>query len=93
MSKVMKREEQRLEDTWDLTTIFESDEAFETALKDVEQYLMDEVRKDWKKILSSININLNDSTTIDESLTYDIANQICSDGDLFNRVISAESNS
>lgn len=35
----MKREEQRLEDTWDLTTIFESDEAFETALKDVEQYL------------------------------------------------------
>ncbi len=39
MSKVMKREEQRLEDTWDLTNIFESDEAFETALKDVEQYL------------------------------------------------------
>lgn len=35
----MKREEQRLEDTWDLTNIFESDEAFETALKDVEQYL------------------------------------------------------
>lgn len=35
----MKREEQRLEDTWDLTTIFESDEAFETALKDVEKYL------------------------------------------------------
>ena len=39
MAKVMKREEQRLEDTWDLTTIFESDEAFETALKDVEKYL------------------------------------------------------
>lgn len=39
MAKVMKREEQRLEDTWDLTTIFETDEAFEAALKDAEKYL------------------------------------------------------
>ena len=39
MSKVMKREEQRVEDTWDLASIFESDDAFERELKDIEKYL------------------------------------------------------
>ncbi|MCQ9278964.1 oligoendopeptidase F [Staphylococcus borealis] len=42
MSQQLTREEQERKypnDTWDLTTIFESDEAFEAALKEVEGYL------------------------------------------------------
>ena len=42
MSQQLTREEQERKypnDTWDLTTIFESDEAFEQALKEVESYL------------------------------------------------------
>lgn len=36
MSKVITREEQQLENTWDLTSIFESDEAWEKAYQAVE---------------------------------------------------------
>ncbi len=42
MSQQLTREEQERKypnETWDLTTIFESDEAFEKALKEVESYL------------------------------------------------------
>lgn len=42
MSQQLTREEQERKypnDTWDLTTIFKSDEAFEEALKEVEGYL------------------------------------------------------
>ncbi|WP_415425770.1 oligoendopeptidase F [Staphylococcus borealis] len=45
MSQQLTREEQERKypnDTWDLTTIFESDEAFEAALKEVEGYLGNE---------------------------------------------------
>lgn len=42
MAKVMKRDEQKLENTWDLTTIFESDEAFEKEYEAVESLLGDE---------------------------------------------------
>lgn len=36
MGKLITREEQQLENTWDLTTIFKSDEDFETAYKTLE---------------------------------------------------------
>ena len=42
MSQQLTREEQERKypnDTWDLTTIFKNDEAFEEALKEVEGYL------------------------------------------------------
>lgn len=42
MAKVITREEQQLENTWDLTTIFESDEAFETKYKELEGRLGEE---------------------------------------------------
>ena len=45
MTQQLTREEQERKypnNTWDLTTIFESDEAFETALKEVENYIGEE---------------------------------------------------
>ena len=42
MAKVITREEQQLENTWDLTTIFESDEAFEEKYKELEGRLGEE---------------------------------------------------
>ncbi len=42
MAKVIERDEQKLEDTWDLTTIFEDDEAFETEYEKLEAHLGDE---------------------------------------------------
>lgn len=39
---VMKREDQKLENTWDLTAIFESDEAWEKAYKSVESRIGEE---------------------------------------------------
>ena len=41
MGKLITREEQQLENTWDLTTIFESDEDFETAYKALEDKVAD----------------------------------------------------
>lgn len=41
MGKIITREEQQLENTWDLTTIFESDEDFETAYKALEDKVAD----------------------------------------------------
>lgn len=37
MTELLKREDQRVEDTWDLTSIFESDEAWEEAFKTLEK--------------------------------------------------------
>ena len=42
MAEVMTRDEQKLENTWDLTTIFESDEAFDKEYKAIESLLGDE---------------------------------------------------
>lgn len=42
MAEVIKREEQKLENTWDLTSIFESDDAWEKAYKAVEQRIGEE---------------------------------------------------
>lgn len=42
MAEVMKRDEQKLENTWDLTTIFESDEAFDKEYEKLESHLGDE---------------------------------------------------
>jgi oligoendopeptidase F len=42
MTKVIERDEQKLENTWDLTTIFESDEAFEAEYEKLESHLGDE---------------------------------------------------
>ena len=42
MAKVIERDEQKLENTWDLTTIFESDEAFEAEYEKLESHLGDE---------------------------------------------------
>ncbi|MBQ5153050.1 oligoendopeptidase F [Macrococcoides caseolyticum] len=39
MSELITRDEQKLENTWDLTTIFESDEDWESAFKKLEGYL------------------------------------------------------
>ncbi|WP_040929334.1 oligoendopeptidase F [Nosocomiicoccus massiliensis] len=39
MGELLKREDQRVEDTWDLTSIFESDEKWEEAYKEVENRL------------------------------------------------------
>ncbi|WOS96108.1 oligoendopeptidase F [Nosocomiicoccus massiliensis] len=39
MGELLKREDQRVEDTWDLTSIFESDEKWEEAYKEVEDRL------------------------------------------------------
>lgn len=39
MSELITRDEQKLENTWDLTTIFESDEDWERAFKKLEGYL------------------------------------------------------
>lgn len=39
MSELITRDEQKLENTWDLTTIFESDDAWESAFKKLEGYL------------------------------------------------------
>lgn len=39
MGELLKREDQRVEDTWDLTSIFESDEKWEEAYKTVESRL------------------------------------------------------
>lgn len=39
MSKLITRDEQQLENTWDLTQIFASDEAWEEAYKELEGYL------------------------------------------------------
>ena len=44
MAELMKREDQQLENTWDLTTIFESDEAWEEALKNIELRIGEEER-------------------------------------------------
>ena len=37
MTELLKREDQRVEDTWDLSSIFESDEAWEEAFKTLEK--------------------------------------------------------
>ena len=42
MAEVMARDEQKLENTWDLTTIFESDEAFDKEYEKLESHLGDE---------------------------------------------------
>lgn len=42
MAKVITRDEQKLENTWDLTTIFESDEAFDKEYEKLESHLGDE---------------------------------------------------
>ena len=42
MAKVIARNEQQTENTWDLTTIFESDEAFEQKYKALEDRLGEE---------------------------------------------------
>ncbi|RAI83410.1 oligoendopeptidase F [Macrococcoides caseolyticum subsp. hominis] len=39
MSELITRDEQKLENTWDLTTIFASDDAWESAFKKLEGYL------------------------------------------------------
>jgi len=39
MAKLITREEQQEQYTWDLTTIFSSDEAYEEAFKELEGYL------------------------------------------------------
>lgn len=39
MTELITRDEQKLENTWDLTTIFESDEAWEAAFSKLEEYL------------------------------------------------------
>lgn len=44
MSKLITRDEQQERYTWDLTTIFSSDEAFEDAFKELETYLGKEER-------------------------------------------------
>ena len=41
MGKLITREEQQLENTWDLTTIFKSDEDFNTAYKELENKIAD----------------------------------------------------
>ncbi|MGO1923656.1 MAG: oligoendopeptidase F [Jeotgalicoccus sp.] len=41
MGKLIKREEQQLENTWDLTTIFKSDEDFDKAYKELENKIAD----------------------------------------------------
>lgn len=42
MAKVITRDEQKLENTWDLTTIFESDEAFDAEYEKLESHIGDE---------------------------------------------------
>ncbi|WP_462420128.1 oligoendopeptidase F [Salinicoccus sp. Marseille-QA3877] len=42
MAEVITRDEQKLENTWDLTTIFESDEAFDKEYEKLESHLGDE---------------------------------------------------
>ena len=37
MTELLKREDQRVEDTWDLSSIFESDEAWEKAYESLEK--------------------------------------------------------
>lgn len=39
MAEIIKREDQKVENTWDLTKIFETDEAFESAFEEVKGYL------------------------------------------------------
>lgn len=69
MSQQLTREEQERKypnDTWDLTTIFKNDEAFEEALKEVEGYLSKE--KQFKGHLADSADTLYDALALEDEI-------------------------